>query len=41
MRTLGIRLLGSSVMPESDLVARKNDEEGVEILTLKHPPVTP
>jgi len=26
-------------MPESELVARKNDEEGVEILTLKHPPV--
>jgi len=26
-------------MPEGDLVARKNDEEGVEILTLKHPPV--
>jgi len=26
-------------MPENELVARKNDEEGVEILTLKHPPV--
>ncbi|HYA70569.1 MAG TPA: enoyl-CoA hydratase-related protein [Thermoplasmata archaeon] len=26
-------------MPEGELVARKNDEEGVEILTLKHPPV--
>jgi enoyl-CoA hydratase len=26
-------------MPEGEQVARKNDEEGVEILTLKHPPV--
>jgi enoyl-CoA hydratase len=26
-------------MPENELVARKNDDEGVEILTLKHPPV--
>jgi len=26
-------------MPEGELVARKNDEEGVEILTLKNPPV--
>ena len=26
-------------MPEAELVARKNDEEGVEIVTLKNPPV--
>ncbi|HYA54896.1 MAG TPA: enoyl-CoA hydratase-related protein [Thermoplasmata archaeon] len=26
-------------MPEGELVARKNDDDGVEILTLKHPPV--
>ncbi|MFI5413117.1 MAG: enoyl-CoA hydratase-related protein [Candidatus Lutacidiplasmatales archaeon] len=26
-------------MPENELVGRKNDEEGVEILTLKNPPV--
>jgi enoyl-CoA hydratase len=26
-------------MPEGELVARKNDEEGVEIVTLKNPPV--
>jgi len=26
-------------MPEEELVVRKNDDEGVEILTLKHPPV--
>jgi len=34
-----LRLSSRWTVPEGELVARKNDEEGVEILTLKNPPV--
>ena len=34
-----VRRLGRSNVPEGELVVRKNDEDGVEILTLKNPPV--
>jgi enoyl-CoA hydratase len=39
MNPAEVRLLGRYTMPEGELVGRKNDEEGVEILTLKNPPV--
>jgi enoyl-CoA hydratase/carnithine racemase len=39
MNPVGVRSADRWTMPEGELVARKNDEEGVEILTLKNPPV--
>lgn len=39
MNPVEVRTTVGGSMPEGDLVGRKNDEEGVEILTLKNPPV--
>jgi len=39
MNPAEVRSLARPNMPESELVVRKNDEDGVEILTLKNPPV--
>jgi enoyl-CoA hydratase len=39
MNSPGVARSDRWTMPEGELVGRKNDEEGVEILTLKNPPV--
>jgi enoyl-CoA hydratase len=39
MSPSGVASSGRWNVPEGELVVRKNDEEGVEILTLKNPPV--